>query len=124
MPIVLLIEDEPEMRRVLARALGRRYIVVEAEDGEEGLEALRRHRPDLVVTDIIMPDKEGIETIREIQETAPGTKIIAISGGGSSGSQLFSDVARAFGADAVLMKPFALERLMAEVANLLRPTLH
>jgi CheY-like chemotaxis protein len=121
---VLLIEDEPEMRQVLARALGRRYRVVEAESGDEGLEALRRHRPDLVVTDIIMPDRDGIETIREIQEAAPGTKIIAISGGGFSTSQLFPETARAFGADAVLTKPFPLERLMAEVASLLRPTLH
>jgi len=121
---ILLIEDEPEMRRVLARALARKYKVVEAENGRRGLEAFLRHGPDLVITDMVMPDKGGIETIREIHEMAPGTKVIAISGGDFDGSRTLRDFARAVGIDAVLAKPFPLEHLMSEVEKLLRPTLH
>jgi CheY-like chemotaxis protein len=121
---VLLIEDEPGMRRVLARALARKYKVVEAENGRRGLEAFLRHRPDLVITDMVMPDKGGVETIREIHEMAPGTKIIAISGGDFDGSPTLRDFARAVGIDAILAKPFPLEHLMSEVEKLLRPTLH
>ena len=121
---VLLIEDEPEMRRVLARALARKYKVVEAENGRRGLEAFLRHRPDVVITDMVMPDKGGIETIREIHEMAPGTRIIAISGGDFNGSPTLREFARAIGIDAILAKPFPLADLMSAVEKLLRPTLH
>jgi DNA-binding response OmpR family regulator len=122
--VVLVIEDDAEMRRLLARALSRKYRVVEAEDGRRGVEVVKLLRPAVVITDIVMPDKDGIETIREIQALVPGTKIVAISGGGLSGNRMLLDEARAFGVDAVLAKPFALEGLLATVEKLLRPTLH
>lgn len=71
-----------------------------------------------------MPDKDGVETIREIHAMAPSTKIIAISGGDFNGSSTLRDFARAIGIDAILAKPFPLEYLMSEVERLLRPTLH
>ena len=106
------------MRRVLVRALERSYRVIEAANGREGVDAVREHQPDVVITDMLMPHKEGIETIREIQDLAPWTKIIAMSGGGRSRNFMFLDVARAFGADAVLTKPFPLAALMDAVDRL------
>ena len=124
MATVLIIDDEPEMRRVLTRFLSRKYRVVVAKNGHEGMRALLEHKPDIVVTDILMPEKEGIETIRDIQEQAPGTKIIAMSGGGLSHNLMFLDIARAFGADAVLAKPFGRATLMEAVERLLRGKAH
>jgi CheY-like chemotaxis protein len=123
-PTVLVIDDDPQMRRVLTRFLSSKYRVVVAENGHKGLRALLEHKPDIVLTDILMPEKEGIETIREIQERAPGTKIIAMSGGGLSHNLMFLDIARAFGADAVLAKPFGLATLMEAVERLLHRTMH
>jgi DNA-binding NarL/FixJ family response regulator len=78
-----------------------------------------QHKPDVVITDILMPQKEGIETIREVQERAPNTRIIAVSGGGMSHNLMFLDVARAFGADAVLAKPFRPAQLVDMVEQVL-----
>ncbi len=61
----------------------RGHALLEAENGEQGLKLLEDGRPDLIITDILMPEKEGIDTIREALDRAPGTKIIAISGGGA-----------------------------------------
>jgi two-component system, OmpR family, response regulator CpxR len=107
MAVLLVIDDDAAMRRMMVRTLATgNHRVIEAENGQEGLRLLEEHKPDLVITDILMPQKEGIETIREVQERSPSTKIIAISGGGMSHNLMFLDVARAFGADAILAKPF------------------
>ncbi|MGO8919190.1 MAG: response regulator [Stellaceae bacterium] len=121
MATVLVIEDDVGLRRVVARAVSRQYSVVEAENGRDGLEMFRKHRPDVVVTDILMPQKDGIETIREIREMVPAAKIIAISGGGMSHNLMFLDIARAFGVDAVLSKPFPLAELLQTLERLLLP---
>lgn len=80
---ILVIDDEPQVRAMLRQMLEREgYEVVEAEEGEEGMRRYREQPVDLVITDILMPQKEGIETIRALRRTNPGVKIIAISGGG------------------------------------------
>jgi CheY-like chemotaxis protein len=119
MALILVFDDEPQMRQMVRRILtaaGRS--VVEAEDGIAGLKLLGEHRPRIVITDILMPDKDGVETIRDIRRLSPGTTTSAISGGGAYGTALYPDSARKFGADAILPKPFRAAELMAAVDRL------
>jgi CheY-like chemotaxis protein len=120
MALILVIDDDDALRRVILRTLGaKKHRMIEAPNGVEGMKMLEEHKPDAVITDILMPQKEGIETIREIRERAPDCKIIAISGGGSSHNLMFLDVARAFGADAALAKPFRPNELATIVEQVL-----
>lgn len=120
MAVLLVIDDDAGMRKLMVRTLSAgNHQVIEAENGREGLKLMDQHKPDVVITDILMPQKEGIETIREVQERAPNTRIIAVSGGGMSHNLMFLDVARAFGADAVLAKPFRPAQLVDMVEQVL-----
>jgi len=121
MALILVIDDDDALRRVILRTLeAKKHRMIEAPNGVEGMKMLEEHKPDAVITDILMPQKEGIETIREIRERAPGVKIIAISGGGMSHNLMFLDVARAFGADAALAKPFRPNELTTVVEQVLK----
>jgi DNA-binding response OmpR family regulator len=120
MALVLVIDDEPQMRRMIRRILSAaEHDAIEASNGREGLAMFQKYRPDIVVTDILMPEKEGIETILEIRRATAATGIIAISGGGVSDNLMFLDIAKKFGADAVLAKPFRAQELIDAVAGLL-----
>lgn len=111
---VLVIDDEAPLRLTMRRMLeAAGHEVTEAENGRLGLEAFRRQPTDVVVTDIIMPQKEGIETIRDLRAIAPGVRIIAVSGGGRNQDMNFLRIARKIGADATLPKPFRKETLIA-----------
>jgi CheY-like chemotaxis protein len=117
---VLLIDDDQAMRQTMRRALeSARYRVIEATSGVAGLKLFREHQPRLVITDILMPDKDGLETVREIREINPDARIIAISGGGNMGDDYLLEVARKFGAVEVIPKPFRRETLLDVVARLL-----
>ncbi len=119
MALILVIDDEPEMRRLLRRILvGAGHRVIEAENGASGLRHLERERPDLVITDILMPDKDGIETIQEIRSAQAGMRIIAMTGGGRYQGFEYLDIAKALGADALLSKPFRSAELLDAVAQL------
>jgi len=114
---ILVIEDEPQMRATVARILvDMGHQVSEAKDGVEGMKVFNREPPDLVLTDIIMPEKEGIETIVELRRKAPDTRIVAMSGGGKHGDLTYLRIATAVGADAVIAKPFRSAE-MAEVVE-------
>jgi two-component system, chemotaxis family, chemotaxis protein CheY len=117
---ILVIEDNPIVRSTVGRILeAGGYQVISAGDGLQGVAAFRKEQPDLVVTDIIMPEQEGIETIRQILADRPGTKIIAISGGGRIGNTDFLQIARKVGASEVLPKPFDPDDLLQLVSNCL-----
>jgi YesN/AraC family two-component response regulator len=118
---ILIIDDEEQIRAVFKEMLGRSgYMVSEASNGEEGL-ILQREKPaDLIITDIVMPHKEGLETIREIRQEFPEVKIVAISGGGEIGSDQYLDVAKQFGVVCTLQKPIRLEELLGTVERLLK----
>jgi two-component system, OmpR family, response regulator CpxR len=119
MALLLVIDDDAGMRKLMVRTLsGGSHRVLEAENGQEGLRMMDEHKPDVVITDILMPQKEGIETIREVLGRAPGTKIIAISGGGAQ-NLMFLDAARTFGAHAALAKPFRADELIETVERVL-----
>jgi DNA-binding response OmpR family regulator len=94
--------------------------VTEAPDGEEGVRAAHERAADLVVTDIIMPDKEGLATIMELRREFPDTKIIAMSAGGARFTIDFLPMAKALGAHETLTKPFMPQDLLAAVERLLR----
>jgi len=116
MACILVIDDEPAIRQVVRRAMETAgHSIVEAENGHAGLQILRSHRPQLVITDLMMPKKEGLETIMEIRQTAPDVRIIAISGGGRSGNLDFLHLARKLGACAALPKPFRYDELLQAV---------
>jgi two-component system, chemotaxis family, chemotaxis protein CheY len=121
MPTILIIEDTSEIRDILRRVLERAgYTVLEAPDGEVGTRMYREHRADLIITDIIMPEKEGLETIMELRKDFPDIKIIAISGGGSamSGTACLN-LARKLGAAVTLNKPLEFKQLLDSVRSLL-----
>jgi DNA-binding NtrC family response regulator len=117
---VLVIDDEEEIRAILRDILeAEGHEVLLAEDGDRGI-ALHRARPaDLVITDIFMPGKEGIETILELQEGFPGLKIIAMSGGGLLQTLEYLRAARTLGAVRALVKPFDHDALLATVREVL-----
>jgi len=117
---VLLIDDDPAMRSMLVRALTRAgYVVHQAGDGREGLKVLDGHEVSLVVTDIIMPDVEGVELIFRLKKTHPGLPVIAMSGGGRMSPKGYLDVAKSCGAARTISKPFDLQQLLDAIAELL-----
>ena len=120
---ILVIDDDKSLRYTLARILvNDGYEVVMAEDGEHGLAMFHKDRPDLVICDLIMPQRGGIETLAQIRRESPAMKIIAISGGPPGGRTLNVDglaMALESGASEVMVKPFRNEDLLSRVRNIL-----
>ena len=115
---ILVIDDDSRMRRLVARILEREnHEVIEAANGKKGIDQFAAHRPDIVITDLLMPEQEGIETIRELRRVAPSLRIVAMSGGGGAtgNDMMFLGMAKALGADAVLAKPFRADELIRAV---------
>ena len=116
---ILLIDDEATVRATLRDMLEEAgHEVLEAGDGDEGLAVLDANTADAVITDLIMPQKEGIETIREVRARFPAMKILAISGG-SAGHMDYLEFAQKLGADKVLSKPLDFDELAQTVSALL-----
>jgi DNA-binding response OmpR family regulator len=117
---ILLIDDDAGVRRFVSAVLQRAgHSIIEAADGTKGLRALRGAAVDLVITDLIMPDKEGFETIHELRQAGSKVRILAISGGFPGNPLNILDMARRIGADEALGKPFTPPELMAAVDRLL-----
>ena len=120
MASILVMEDDDQFRqmlRVMLETSG--YQVTDAADGEAGLSLYRKAPTDLIIVDIFMPWKEGLETIKELREDFPDVKIIAISGGGKGGHFDYLDRAKFFGAQKSLAKPFRKHELLEAVGELL-----
>lgn len=114
---ILVIDDDPHIRRLIVRiAEDAGHEVVEAGDGREGMRLFHVHKPALVITDILMPEKDGLETIYELRRYAPEVPIIAVCGGG----QLFLGFAEKFGADVTISKPFRPKELADAIGTLLK----
>lgn len=120
MALILVIDDDDALRATVRKVLERSgHEVRDASDGDRGLTIFREEDVDLVITDIIMPEKEGIETIQELREADPDLPILAISGGGRAHpSEPLTD-ARLLGADETLAKPFDVDDLRTTVERLL-----
>lgn len=113
---VLLIDDEQMVRKLVRKMLERSgHEVTEAENGRLGLQQLKTGAFDLVITDIIMPEMEGVETLMTVREQHPGVKVIAMSGGGRTGNIDFLSAAQKLGAAAILHKPFTLAALAGAI---------
>jgi len=118
--LILLVDDDPQMLRLLTDIIkldGHEALM--AEDGELALAYFEHQAPDLVITDILMPNKEGLEFISEVREMHPDLKIIAYSGGGSSDPESYLEFASGMGADRVFSKPMPLASLREEIKALL-----
>ncbi len=117
---ILVIDDDDLVRSMICTSLKKeKFDVVEARNGNEGVEKAKAEKPDLVITDILMPNKEGIETIMDLHALDSKVKIIAMSGGGSSKNMSFLEMAKKVGAQHVLNKPFKSSTLLGAVNSLL-----
>ena len=113
---ILVIDDDVMIRNAVERMLkSRGFEVCLAADGRAGVETFHREQPDLVITDIIMPDKEGFQLIMELRRAQPQVKVIAMSGGGRAGSGEFLEMAKRLGAADIIGKPFLVEDLLSRV---------
>ena len=120
MPGVLIVEDEKDLREMLKISLTRhKFTVFEAENGKEAIIHFKPSITDLVVTDLIMPDEDGLKVIIKLKELKPSIKIIAISGGGKAGPGSYLNLAKVLGADAIYSKPFSINELIAKINELL-----
>ena len=119
---IVVIDDEPVVCDTITEMLQKAgHDVRSASDGNVGIKLCQEQPPHIVITDIIMPEKEGIETIVDIRRTYPGIKIIAMSGGADVGSMPVLQLAEMVGADKVLKKPF-LPSEIVEAIEALRKT--
>jgi len=118
---ILIIDDDSQIRFIIRELLENDgYTVEEASDGDEAIELNHKKAFDLIITDILMPGKEGIQTIQEFRNGSPKVKIIAISGGGHIGPSVYLDMAKKMGADLSIPKPFDLDIFLKKVKELLK----
>ena len=121
---ILLIEDDSALRRMLYYDLiAAGYAVSEAVHGADGLVQLRNNPVDLVITDMLMPEMDGVETIQQLRRSFPEVKIMAISGGGLASPDHYLRIAKKLGADKTLKKPFTFPELLDVVHELYPPRL-
>jgi DNA-binding NtrC family response regulator len=119
MATVLVIDDDPQLRMMLRQLLERANLTVtEAANGSEGIDTFRKAPTDLVITDLIMPKKDGILAIQELLLEFPWAKVIAISGG-PRGNPAWLPIAKKVGAIKILKKPFSSEQLISTVSSVL-----
>jgi len=117
---VLIVEDDKELREMISMSLTRRkYTVLEAVNGKEAIMHFKPSITDLVVTDLIMPEEDGLKVIMKLKELKPALKVIAISGGGKAGPGSYLNLAKALGADAIYSKPFSINDLISKIEDLL-----
>jgi len=118
---VLVIDDDVDVREMICKMLnGNDYDVLAAANGKEGMQIIRREpKINIVITDLIMPEKEGIETIQEIKRDFPQIRILAISGGGRGSAQNYLALAKGMGANLTLNKPFVKQELLNAVNEIL-----
>jgi len=113
---ILLVDDDEQLRTMLKIVLTRAgHQVQEACNGNEAIRIRCEHPVDLVITDLIMPDKEGLDTIRQVRHNNAGIKIIAMSGGGSVSHEDYLVLAKSLGADYALAKPFSNQEFLRVV---------
>ncbi len=120
MATILIVDDDDALRTLLRRVLTRAgYSTLEAANGREALACLQAKTVDLMITDLFMPQQDGLETILALRRTNRALPIIAMSGGGSAAQFEMLRTASLFGAARVLMKPFRAEEVLATINELL-----
>lgn len=120
MPGILIVEDDKDLREMLKVSLLRkRFTVLEAGNGKDAIVHFKPSVTDAVVTDLIMPEEDGLKVIMKLRELKPSIKIIAISGGGKAGPGSYLNLAKALGADAIYSKPFSINDMISRIEELL-----
>lgn len=119
MAAILIVDDDELMRKMIGKSLVRTgYEIAEASNGKEALECLSKQIFDLIVIDIVMPEKGGIETIMDIHRMYPLIKRIAISGKVKTSNDSIQELAKQFNVDAVFAKPFEIFDLLEKIESL------
>ncbi len=117
---ILVVEDDDELRRLVCRRLTMAgHQVAEAPNGLAATRQIQEHVPELIISDIVMPDMDGLELIRNLQKEHPQLKVLAVTGGGTTDPALRLTLAKRFGAADTLYKPFSLDELLEKVSILL-----
>jgi DNA-binding NtrC family response regulator len=117
--LVCVIDDDASVRNTVCMMLDRAgYETVQASDGEIGMKLVAERNPSVVVTDLIMPNQEGIETIQLLKERFPKLPVLAISGSFNAGTVDYLELARCMGANEVLAKPFKSAQLLEKIEAL------
>jgi CheY-like chemotaxis protein len=120
---ILIVDDDPAVRSTLRKIFRNEpYEILEACNGIEALQSCRQNPVDVMITDVVMPDKEGIETIIELRRDFENIKIIAISGGGKRRVDIYLSMAKSLGADYVFNKPVPIGDLLDAVRKLMDQT--
>jgi DNA-binding response OmpR family regulator len=120
MPGILIVEDDNDLREMLKVSLSRkRFTVFEAENGKDAIAHFKPAVTDLVITDLIMPEEDGLKVIMKLRELKPSLKVVAISGGGKAGPGSYLNLAKALGADEVFSKPFSVHEMITRIEELL-----
>ena len=118
---ILLIDDDEQLRSMLRQMLeAEGYEAVEARHGREGVQRYREVPPDVIIIDLLMPEQEGLETIRQLRDDDPAVKIIAISGGSRKENLNYLHVAKQLGAQRTLYKPFSRDALLVTIRDVLQ----
>jgi len=118
---IIVIDDQEPIRRIVRRALEQEgHEVLDASEGEMGMQLLERHTADVVITDIFMPGQDGILTLRQVRKQFPAVKVIVISGGDSTGLLDLRHDAELLGAVKSLQKPFTAAELIQTVRDVLQ----
>jgi len=121
MALILIIDDEPQIRSMLKLMLERDgYEVAEAPDGIEGIRIYRQNPADLIITDLIMPNKDGIGVIIDLKKEFPNVKIIAMSGGGLNKPEGYLKGAKKLGAACTLTKPIDRGEMLRAIKDVLK----
>jgi len=121
MALILIIDDEPQIRSMLKLMLERDgYEVAEAPDGIEGIRSYRQNPADLIITDLIMPNKDGIGVIIDLKKEFPDVKIIALSGGGLNKPEGYLKGAKKLGAACTLTKPIDRGEMLRAIKDVLK----
>jgi CheY-like chemotaxis protein len=121
---ILVIDDNDDLRETIVSVLDDEgYDTLFAPDGASGVKVFGETRPDLVITDLIMPKSNGLDTIRDIKAIDPQARIVAMSGGSLISHEYYLDVAATLGAMHVLSKPFEIDELVRVVAECLNAPL-
>ncbi len=119
---ILIIDDDDDFRTMLRIMLKKSgYTILEASNGKIGMNVFSEKKPDLIITDLFMPEQEGLETIRKLKHLDSKIKIIAISGGCTAMNLDFLPFAEALGACSILSKPFSRSNILKTIENALEP---
>ncbi|MEE4116594.1 MAG: response regulator [Marinilabiliaceae bacterium] len=118
---IMVVEDDSDLREMISESLKKRgeYMVIEASNGREAIKKFKSLLIDMVITDIVMPELDGIGLIMELRKMKDRIKVIAISGGGKVGPVNYLSIAKTMGAEAVFTKPFSIKALVDKVEELL-----